>query len=361
MSGVHVILIPAFEPDERLVDLVRTLGAGAPVLVVDDGSGPAFAEVFAEVRAAGATVLAHARNRGKGAALRTGFVAASVRWPAASVVTADADGQHTAADIRRVAAALAEADGAAIVLGARSFIGGAVPMRSRVGNVVTRALFRLATGERLTDTQTGLRGYPASALPWLGTLPGDRFEYEFLLLLKARDAGIALIEVPVATVYLDGNASSHFRPVADSARIYAPLLRFAASALLAFAIDTVALLALHALTGWLLFSVVAARLGSATVNFAVNRTLVFGAGRTVPLRTAAARYFSLAGLLLTASYGLLTALTDLGLPLLAAKLLTDATLFAVSFAVQRAVVFAPAPSASATPRRTPPLLMPARE
>jgi len=361
VSGVHVILIPAFEPDERLVDLVRALGSGDPVLVVDDGSGPSFAPVFAAVTAAGATVLAHPRNRGKGAALRTGFEAASVRWPAASVVTADADGQHTPGDIRRVAAALEESDGTAIVLGARSFVGGAVPVRSRFGNVVTRALFRLATGERLTDTQTGLRGYPASTLPWLAALPGDRFEYEFLLLLRARDAGVALIEVPVATVYLDGNASSHFRPVADSARIYAPLLRFAASALVAFTIDAAALLALHTLTGWLLFSVVAARVASASVNFAVNRTVVFGAGRTVPLRTAAARYFSLAGLLLIASYGLLTALTDLGVALLVAKLLTDATLFAVSFAVQRAVVFAPAPAPVVRSARAAPSPMPARE
>jgi putative flippase GtrA len=103
--------------------------------------------------------------------------------------------------------------------------------------------------------------------------------------------------------------------------------------------------------------VIAARLMSAGMNFAINRSLVFGAGRSVPLRTAAARYFSLAGLLLIASYGLLTALTDVGLPLLAAKPLTDLTLFAVSFAVQRAVVFAPASRAAASR----PALMPARE
>jgi len=265
--------------------------------------------------------VTHSRNRGKGAALRTGFAEIVRRWPSAAVVTADADGQHTPDDIRRVAAAVDPAhdgDGgngvATIVLGARTFTGGAVPARSRVGNVITRGLFRLATGQRLSDTQTGLRGYPAAALPWLQALRGDRFEYEFALLLKAREAGIALSEVPIATVYLDGNASSHFRPLRDSARVYAPLLRFAASALLAFAVDTLALLLFQALTGWLLFSVVAARVVSASLNFAVNRSLVFGARRSVPLRTAAARYVSLAGLLLTASFGMLTALSDLGIP-----------------------------------------------
>lgn len=344
MIRVHIVLIPAFEPDARLVALVTALAPDGPVLVVDDGSGPAFASAFAAAARAGAVVVTHPRNRGKGAALRTGFAEAERRWPSASVVTADADGQHTAHDIRRVAEVLAAADAEApaIVLGSRTFLAGAVPLRSRVGNVVTRTLFRAATGRRLTDTQTGLRGFPASTLAWLQSVPGDRFEYEFAMLLRARDAGFGIVEVPIATVYLDGNASSHFRPLADSARIYAPLARFAASAVLAFGIDTLALLALHALTGWLLFSVVAARVLSASMNFAVNRSLVFGSGRTIPVRTAAARYFSLAGLLLIASYGLITALADVGVPLLAAKILTDATLFAVSFAVQRAVVFAPA-------------------
>jgi len=353
---MSVVLIPAFEPDVGLPRLVRSLAPESPVVVVDDGSGPSYAPVFAEAAAAGALLVTHARNRGKGAALRTGFAEIARQWPTASVVTADADGQHAPADIRRVATRLAGEDGRTIVLGSRAFTGD-VPLRSRLGNRVTSLAFRATTGERRPDTQTGLRGYPAAALPWLLDLPGDRFEYEFTMLLKAKDAGLTVVDEPIATVYLDGNASSHFRPVADSARIYAPLLRFAASALLAFAVDTLALLALQLLTGWLLFSVIAARLMSAGMNFAINRSLVFGAGRSVPLRTAAARYFSLAGLLLIASYGLLTALTDVGLPLLAAKPLTDLTLFAVSFAVQRAVVFAPASRAGASR----PALMPARE
>lgn len=342
---MHLVLIPSYEPDQRLVALVRELAAEAPVVVVDDGSGRRYAGVFAAATAAGAVVLTHPRNRGKGAALRTGFAFAAAHGR--DVVTADADGQHTVADIRRVAARLDEASSSrghparpAIVLGVRSFTG-AVPLRSRAGNALTRAAFRLAAGRDIRDTQTGLRGFPAGTLPWLQTVSGDRFEYEFRMLLDARAAGVDLVEVPIQTVYLDGNASSHFRPLVDSARIYAPLLRFTASALLAFAVDTALLLIVHALTGWLLFSVVVARVGSAGMNFAVNRSLVFGSARAVPLRAAAARYFSLAALLLTASFGMLTALTDAGMATLPAKVLTDLTLFIVSFSVQRAVVFAP--------------------
>jgi putative flippase GtrA len=161
------------------------------------------------------------------------------------------------------------------------------------------------------------------------------------MLLAARAAGIDLVEVPIETVYLEGNSSSHFRPLADSARIWAPLLRFTASALLAFAVDTVALLVFHALTGWLLFSVVGARVLSASLNYLVNRRHVFAGGRDLPTRATAARYFSLAGVLPAANYGVLSALTDAGISLILAKVLSETTLFAVSFSVQRAVVFAP--------------------
>lgn len=336
-----VVLIPAYEPDERLVALVRALRVAdpaRPVLVVDDGSGDPFAAVFARAAASGAIVLTHKDNRGKGAALKTGFAVITARFAGHDVVTADADGQHTPHDIEQVAATLDA--GRALVLGVRAF-SGAVPARSRVGNAATSAVFRLATRQRLGDTQTGLRGIPSSVLDWVRTIPGDRFEYEFRMLLQARGAGVPLVEVPIATVYTDGNASSHFRPIVDSLRIWAPLARFGASALFCFVVDTAALLLLQALTGWLFFSVVAARVLSAGVNFTLNRRLVFTHARDVALRSAAARYFSLAGLMLAANFGILTALTDAGLSLLIAKPITDATLFVVSFAVQRAVVFAP--------------------
>ncbi len=352
---MSVVLIPAYEPDARLVTLVQALRSAdpaRPVVVVDDGSGARFRPVFAAAAASGALVLAHPHNRGKGAALKTGLAFIARRYGCRDVVTADCDGQHTPADIERVAAAVAARnahprDGAApvLVLGVRSFTGD-VPARSRVGNSATRAAFRLVSGQAIRDTQTGLRGLPAAAIPWLLQLPGDRFEYEFRMLLQAGAAGVTLVEEPIATVYTDGNASSHFRPVADSLRVYAPIARFAASAFLAFLLDTGMLLLLNAVTGWLFLSVVGARVVSSSANFAINRRLVFRRGRDVPMRTAAARYFSLAGLLLAANFGTITALTDVGIPLLAAKLLTEATLFLVSFSVQRAVVFASDPAAS---------------
>lgn len=342
---MYAVLIPAYEPDLRLVALVNQLEAtlpDVPVVIVDDGSGPEYTHLFTAAAMSGAIVLTHPRNTGKGAALRTGFADIVRRFPGHGVVTADCDGQHTVTDIARVAQRLDTlAPGQrAVVLGCREFTGH-VPARSRLGNSITRVLFRAAARQDVLDTQTGLRAFPATTLPWAIGISGDRFDYEFRMLLQARTAGIELVTMPIETIYTDGNASSHFRPLVDSLRIYAPLLRFTGSSLLAFAVDTSALLLLQWLTGTLLVAVVGARLVSAGVNFLVNRRLVFTRGRDVPIRTATLRYVSLAVLLLAANYGVLTALTDAGTPLLLAKVATEAALFLASFSIQRAVVFDP--------------------
>jgi putative flippase GtrA len=348
-----ILLIPSYEPDQRLVRLLDDLRDCAPdvhVVVVDDGSGPAYRPLFASVQGPGRTVLTYPGNRGKGCALKTGFAYIARRWPGHAVVCADSDGQHSPADILRVAATLRDqAPGRrAMVLGWRSFTG-PVPARSVVGNRATARLFHLATGLRLRDTQTGLRGYPASMLDWLRSVRGERFEYELNLLLRAAAEGLPVEEVEIATIYLDENASSHFRPVRDSVRVLAPLLRFSLASLGSFAVDTLALLALHALTGDLLVSVIGARLISAGTNFLLNRHLVFAAGRRGPVGRAALRYALLAGGLLAANYGVLRTLTGLGLGLLAAKVVTEALLYLVSFQVQRRFVFpSPDPTEAST-------------
>ncbi|WP_433615740.1 glycosyltransferase [Dactylosporangium sp. CA-139114] len=341
-----LILIPAYEPDDRLTRLLEDLrrdAVDADVVVVDDGSGPAYRAVFAAARQLGATVLTHPANRGKGAALKTGFRHAAAR-AAPVVVCADADGQHRPRDILAVADAVRRTG--RTVLGVRRFTG-PVPARSRIGNAVTRTVYTALTGRRVADTQTGLRGYPPGLLGWLQTVPGERFEYEMRALLLAARAGHPIEQVPIATVYLEGNASSHFRPVADSLRVYAPLLRFAVSSLLAAALDTALLLGLHAATGALLPSVLAARAVSATVNFAVNRRAVYPASRgggRPDVAGAAVRYWLLVVALALANYATLAGLTAVGLPLPAAKLTTDVALFVASYRIQRRFVFAaPAP------------------
>lgn len=332
-----VVLVPAYQPDERLGGLVEDLlGAlpGSQVLVVDDGSGTGYTQVFADAANAGAHVIGYPVNAGKGEALRTGLAAARERWPEADVVCADADGQHTPHDVAAVAARVRETG--RMTLGVREFTG-RVPARSRIGNDLTALLFRGATGWRLRDTQTGLRGYPAGGYGWMLRVPGDRYEYELSALLRASELGMEVEQVGIETVYEPGNGSSHFRPIVDSARIYAPLLRFMGASLASFVIDWVGVMLIHALTGNLLVSVVGARLVSGTANFLINRQ-VFRAAPGTMGRTAV-RYVALAVGIMAASYVLLALLTGIGIPLGIAKIIGDAVLYVVSYSVQRRVVF----------------------
>lgn len=213
-----VMTIPAYEPTAELEPFIRALLPDfRHVLVVDDGSRRATA-CFERVRKIqGVTVVTHPENRGKGAALKTAFAEILRRFPdATGTITADADGQHRAEDVLKVADSLTR-NPDRISLGVRTF-GSDTPWRSRLGNLWTCGEFFLLTGAAVRDTQTGLRGLPTSLLPKLLTLPGDRYEYEIRMLTAAVLSAQKPLQVPIATVYSDGNSSSHFRPLVDTWR-----------------------------------------------------------------------------------------------------------------------------------------------
>ena len=341
------VLIPAYQPDARLPRLILELHRADPstkIVVVNDGSGQKFSDIFEASATAGAHVISYENNRGKGYALRDGFT--WIRDVAGDspecVVTADADGQHTLNDIFRVGRTCT--DTGKSVLGVREFVGH-VPARSRIGNTATSALFWLATGWKLKDTQTGLRAFPVALLPELLEVQGDRYEYELRVLLHLAKFRHPVTQIPIETIYEAGNPTSHFRPLQDSARIWAPLLKFAASSGVATVIDYVLVLVLNALTGALFFPVVAARMVSASVNFAMNRRVFEATG--VPLRRSALRYAALAVAVVAGSYTMVAVLTGIGMPLWIAKIIADTTMYLVSYSAQSRYVFAPAQDQSA--------------
>ena len=226
------ILIPAYNPDEKLLALLPRLRERfRHIVLVNDGSTTG-KDVFERAVPLVDAILVHEKNRGKGAALKTGL---AYIGDATDVITADADGQHTPEDIAKLADGLkSHRDG--LVLGVRSF-SGKVPLRSRFGNWWTRWFFFLMTGLMIRDTQTGLRGIPAALVPRVAKLPGDRYEYEMTMLADAKRHPSRPLQIPIETVYLDENATSHFNPVLDAIRIYRSLFQFCISSVLSFLID----------------------------------------------------------------------------------------------------------------------------
>lgn len=328
-------VIPAYNPDGALVRLVEALRGALPLIVVNDGSHAAqqFERLPADV-----TVLTHATNRGKGAALRTAFRHVLAHHAhVVGVVTVDADGQHLPDDALKVARRLRECP-SSLIFGVRRFTGD-VPLRNRLGNVVTRFAVRAFLNIRLSDTQTGLRGLPREFLPAALGTPYDRYEFEAEMLRTAKGLGMDFEEVPIQTLYLaDAETRSHFSPVVDSMRIYWTLFRHALAGLAAAVVDFGVYLVALFLSGHILASVCVGRASSLLVNFKLLRQFVFRPGGTQWRQL-------LLYLLHVAVMAVVTAqLIDLGQEALdihpaASKVPIDLLVYPLNFVVQRRFIF----------------------
>jgi glycosyltransferase involved in cell wall biosynthesis len=340
MSTRLAVVIPAYRPSAGLVDLIRNLAGRefTAIVVVDDGSGPEFAGTFAAVAGMPQVhLLRHAVNLGKGAALKTAFNYVLCTFPdVAGVVTADADGQHHPGDVARVAETLlARTD--ALVLGARTF-GERVPLRSRVGNIATRGIVHALLGQKIADTQTGLRGIPASLLPRLLRIESRGYEFELEMLIAAHQLAMPVVEVPIQTIYERGNKSSHFNPVIDSMKIYFVLLRFGSVSLMTALLDNLVFILAQPRLHNILTAQILGRAVAVVFNYSTVRRSVFYSRQRH--KTVLPKYLSLVVASGTCSYfGIQLLSTRLGVPVIPAKLLVETFLFFVNFAVQRLFIF----------------------
>lgn len=356
------VLIPSLEPDERLplyVDSLTEAGFGL-ILVVNDGSGPEYDGIFQSIAdREGCHVLRHDVNRGKGQALRTGIQYIRDHTDLDGVITADADGQHTAPDTLKLAERLT-ADQKELLLGSRDFSKNNpnIPGRSRFGNRCTSAVFAALYGHWLPDTQTGLRAVNRACFDDLLAITGDRFEYEMNMLIYCATHKIEFVILPIETIYLEENKSSHFHPLRDSWRIYKLLLgsffRYSAASVISFLVDYAVL---SLLMFWVfkdkpditllgipfsfkaLVAAPIARLCSAPLNFWLNRSFVFRAGRD---KGAVKRYFILAlGCLIvtTLLFGFLDHYVHTNVLHILLKIVIDVTMYMVNYRIQRAWVF----------------------
>lgn len=339
-----VIIIPTLNPDEKLINLVQKLKkSNLPIVIIDDGSKKECTDIFETLKLwFQCDILTHTENMGKGAAIKTGIKYVSQSYPeSCGYVTADSDGQHVAEDILKIAEAL-EKNPDSLILGSRNFSEKNVPFKSRWGNRITSFIFLISTSKQCLDTQTGLRGIPKEFTQICLSVPGDRFEYEMNMLLEFSRNKISTVHVPIATIYLEDNKSSHFNAVRDSVLIYLNILKYSLSSLGSAIIDIIAFTVLINLifgkaSAGILAATVVARFMSGSVNFMLNKHWVFKSENGNGIEMI--KYLTLFCCQMMLSWLLVTILSNLSLHLTIIKILVDSTLFFISYQIQKKHIF----------------------
>ena len=277
----RIALIPAYKPNIQLLEFVKGIEEhGMDCLIVNDGSGEEYLSLFHKIdRETEARVLSFPENRGKGAALKAGLEYLqkenAVLQGDFTIITLDADGQHLLKDALNLLS-VAEEKKDTLILGSRTQSKDS-PLRSRIGNGITKEVFNLCTGVEVKDTQTGMRAFSGKMIPEMLDIPGERYEYEMNVLLYLAKEGVPMEEVPIETVYINDNAESHFDTVKDSYRIYKQILKFSASSLVSFLADFLLYSFFFLITGGLFVSNFLARVISLHINFFINKNVVFSA------------------------------------------------------------------------------------
>ncbi len=241
------VVIPTLNPSEGLIELVESLLLlsnndkkieSLAILVVNDGSNLKKCEPIFDIlrKKENVYIIENGKNLGKGASLKVGidFFQNQVNF----LVTADSDGQHSARDVLKVLKNSMREE--RVTLGVRDFFGTQVPIKSKIGNILTTSIIFLITAQKLVDTQTGLRSFPSKFFDKCLSVEGHRYEYEINVLLSfIKREKIA--HVPIETIYFKKNKASKFRPVIDSLIIYSSILKFFGN-ILAFSIIEISLI-----------------------------------------------------------------------------------------------------------------------
>ena len=339
-----IALIPAYEPEENMLDLLENIkkDTDMDIVVVNDGSSDACKDIFIKAKEF-AIVLEHEVNKGKGRALKTGLNYINDNYKGEYiVVTMDADGQHTIEDALKICD-LVKKSPDILVLGKR-FFGEDVPLRSRFGNAMTRLVYKIATGVKVYDTQTGLRAFSYKLLPLMLEIKGERYEYEINVLMECSKNNIEIKEIDIATIYINNNSGSHFNVFKDSYRIYKEIFKFCAASIICFLVDY----ALYCIG--LVFTVslgkglstvvsnVFARIVSSVLNFTLNKKVVFKRkGNTLKL---AISYFMLALCILAGNTIVLKMFVEVfNIDTKIAKLITELIFFIISWFIQKFLIF----------------------
>lgn len=224
-------VIPCYNVASRCAEIVREAALYAnQIIAVNDGSTDETDEVLRKVEAESngrVRVLSFVNNCGKGVALLKGFSYAIEKLTFDILVTLDADGQHCPADIPRLVRCIQEDEHTVLVIGERNTRFTTVPLRSRLGNMIITTLLRWIYPCSPRDTQSGLRAFKRSFVEEIiCNIKGGRYETELYILMLALEQRQRIATVPVPTIYLNKNKSSHFRPIIDSLRVCRAVFQF---------------------------------------------------------------------------------------------------------------------------------------
>ncbi len=237
-QNLYPIIIPSYEPDNRLLKLLENLTQKgfSKIILVNDGSSSDYDSIFNEAKNKfKVEVINHHKNLGKGAALKTAFSYCLKNIEnLCGCITADSDGQHSPDSINDCILALVK-NPKNLIMGVRNFYKPGIPKNSLIGNFNTNKIIKKMYKKELTDTQTGLRGLPADFMNLCLNLKGNRFEYEMQMLCLALENDIQITEVPIETIYdSQKNHATHFRPIKDTLKIYRTLGFFKCLKILCF-------------------------------------------------------------------------------------------------------------------------------
>ncbi len=220
MAEKFLVVIPALDAGTSVAAVVKASLAHLPdVVVVNDGSSDATPAAAAE---AGAVVLHHPHNLGKGAALKSGFRYA-LEHGFDAIVTIDADGQHLPSEIPKFLRAFRETR-ADLIIGDRSHLFGGMLPRRRNANMFSAWAISKCAGTRVGDSQSGFRLYSASLIRDV-KIRANGFAAESEIIVRAGQTGRAVLSIPIELGFVNGISTSHYRPLLDTARIAVTVAR----------------------------------------------------------------------------------------------------------------------------------------
>ena len=218
MKDDIVIIIPAYNPDETLYELIQKLKQNEykKIIVVNDGSSKI--EYIQRIKP-WVSLIENKTNQGKCMAIKLSMEYCLENFSSViGIITVDADGQHLVEDINKIYEVFRK-NPTSVILGSRDFTQKGIPLKSKIGNRLFSKFLQYKTKVMIRDTQTGLRAIPITYIQQVKVIRGTRFEYETNMLLYYIRNHINIKEVAIKNIYINKNKASNYKPIKDSIKI----------------------------------------------------------------------------------------------------------------------------------------------